>query len=120
MRLPILGLIVLSFAISWILTFAMKRIAPRLGLVDKPGGRKIHANPKPLGGGVAIFIAFALPLLGALVAAHVAHPSDATMRAYIGGAKDKTPLALAMLGAALALHLLGIADDRKALGPYVK
>ena len=35
----------------------MKRIAPRLGFVDKPGGRKIHSNPKPLGGGVATGVA---------------------------------------------------------------
>ena len=43
MRLPILGLLAVSFAISWVLTFDMKRLAPRLGFVDKPGGRKIHA-----------------------------------------------------------------------------
>ena len=54
MILPILGLCLASFVISWILTFAMIRIAPRIGFVDKPGHRKIHHNPKPLGGGVAI------------------------------------------------------------------
>jgi UDP-GlcNAc:undecaprenyl-phosphate GlcNAc-1-phosphate transferase len=120
MRLPILGLIVLSFAISWTLTFAMKRVAPRLGFVDKPGGRKIHANPKPLGGGVAIFWAFALPLTVVLIAACFVHPADPMLAAYVGGVRDKTPLALVILAAALLLHLLGLADDRKAMGPYVK
>ena len=49
MRPQILALILLSFCISWLITYAMKRVAPRLGFVDKPGGRKIHANPNPLG-----------------------------------------------------------------------
>ena len=40
--------------------------------------------------------------------------------AYIGGVKEKTPLALAILAAALLLHVMGIFDDRKALGPYLK
>ena len=60
MLIPILALIAVSFITSCVLTFALVRIAPKLGFVDKPGGRKIHANPKPLGGGVAIFWAFAL------------------------------------------------------------
>ncbi len=63
---PILLLGAVSLVISWVLTYAMIRIAPRLGFVDRPGGRKIHADAKPLGGGVAIFLAFALPMLLAL------------------------------------------------------
>ncbi len=34
------------------------RLAPRLGLIDRPGGRKIHSAPRPVGGGVAVFIGF--------------------------------------------------------------
>src|SRR5215212_3255254 len=117
MRLPILGLIVLSFVISWVLTFAVKRIAPRLGFVDKPGGRKIHANPKPLGGGVAIFWAFALPFVAALLYARLARGGDP---ALYGGIMLKTSLAVAIIVATLALHILGLIDDRKALGPFVK
>ena len=52
----------------------MIRIAPRLGFVDKPGGRKTHANPKPLGGGVAMFIGFALPMLVGLAVVRFYHP----------------------------------------------
>src|SRR4051812_29301608 len=31
------------------------RLAPSLGLIDVPGGRKTHARPVPLVGGLAIF-----------------------------------------------------------------
>ncbi len=37
--------------------------AERLGLVDEPGGRKVHVGQIPLVGGVAIFAAFALTAL---------------------------------------------------------
>ena len=58
MVLAILALGATSLVISWLLTAVMIRVAPRVGFVDKPGHRKIHSNPKPLGGGVAIFWAF--------------------------------------------------------------
>ena len=34
------------------------RIAPALGFLDRPGHRKIHPLPIPVGGGVAVFIGF--------------------------------------------------------------
>src|SRR6185437_7858905 len=119
--LSILALTLLSFAISWIATLSMKRIAPRLGFVDKPGGRKIHANPKPLGGGVAIFLGFSLPVLAGLAIIHFpSPPTNPVLAAYWSGGRDRTPVALEMIGAAFIMHLLGLWDDRKALGPYVK
>src|SRR3954469_20947869 len=67
MTFAILGLGVVSFVISWLATFAMIRIAPRIGFVDKPGQRKIHENPKPLGGGIAIFFAIVGPMIAGLI-----------------------------------------------------
>src|SRR5687767_7943608 len=121
MVLAVLSLSLISFAISWVATLAMKRVAPRLGLVDKPGHRKIHKAPTPLGGGVAIFLAFALPMLGALVAFHViTFPPDLLHPGYARGVRDQTGLALALLGAMTVMHVMGLIDDRRALGPYVK
>ncbi|WP_456405123.1 hypothetical protein [Thiolapillus sp.] len=40
-----------------------KPLASRIGLVDRPGGRKNHGHATPLIGGVAIFCAFLLLLL---------------------------------------------------------
>jgi UDP-GlcNAc:undecaprenyl-phosphate GlcNAc-1-phosphate transferase len=125
MRLPILGLIVLSFAISWVLTFATKRVAPRLGFVDKPGGRKIHADAKPLGGGFGIAVAFAIPLMGAIVWAWLPSQlqhieSAAPEHALAGGVRLKTPQACFLLLAMFAMHVMGLIDDRRPLGPYTK
>ncbi len=47
-------------AISWLLTSLLIRWAPRLGLVDYPSERKVHTQPTPRGGGIAIFAAMML------------------------------------------------------------
>ena len=124
--LAIVGLALISFALSWFFTFAMKRISPRIGFVDKPGGRKIHANPKPLGGGVAIFWAFAIPMLIGLAVVQWGHPPAALagrvphLADYWSGMRARTPMALGMLLAAGVMHVMGLIDDRRALGPYSK
>jgi UDP-GlcNAc:undecaprenyl-phosphate GlcNAc-1-phosphate transferase len=119
----ILGAGGVSLLISWLATLAMIRVAARIGFVDKPGGRKIHANPKPLGGGVAIFLGFALPLLLFLLVINcitiASKPGD-LFSAYLSGAVKRTPMALCLLGTTFAMHLLGLIDDRRALGPYLK
>jgi UDP-GlcNAc:undecaprenyl-phosphate GlcNAc-1-phosphate transferase len=127
MILPILGLGAVSFIISWLVTLAMIRIAPKIGLVDKPGGRKIHAAPKPLGGGVAIFISIAAPMLLGLALINffgdrlvLRYPQYEHIYDLIAGGQYQTPLSLGMLAGMLVLHALGLADDKKPLGPFSK
>ncbi len=50
-------------AVSWLLTFLLIRWAPRLGLVDYPSERKVHTQPMPRAGGLAIFAAVFLATL---------------------------------------------------------
>ncbi|HEY8667586.1 MAG TPA: MraY family glycosyltransferase, partial [Tepidisphaeraceae bacterium] len=122
----ILALSVGAFVLSWCFTLFMKHFSPRIGFVDKPGGRKIHANPKPLGGGVAIFWAFSLPILIGLAVIVWGHP-PARFEAriphldqYWSGMRERAPMAIGLLLAALVMHVMGLIDDRKALGPYSK
>src|SRR5436190_15754604 len=104
----ILGLCGVSFVISFLATAIVKRVAPRVGFVDKPGHRKIHTNPKPLGGGIAIFWAMTIPLIAGLIMIRIADPSslDKTkveqVQAYRRGAIEQTPLALSIIVTALA------------------
>jgi UDP-GlcNAc:undecaprenyl-phosphate GlcNAc-1-phosphate transferase len=53
-----------SFSTSALLTPLMTLSATKLGIVDHPGGRKIHTHPTPLMGGVAIVVSF-IAALGA-------------------------------------------------------
>jgi UDP-GlcNAc:undecaprenyl-phosphate GlcNAc-1-phosphate transferase len=43
--------------ISWLLTACLIRLAPRFGLFDDPGSRRIHTERTPKGGGLAIYVA---------------------------------------------------------------
>ena len=52
-----------SLAVSWLLVPLLKRLAPRMGLVDEPDERRIHKVPIPRCGGIAVFIATHLGLL---------------------------------------------------------
>jgi UDP-GlcNAc:undecaprenyl-phosphate/decaprenyl-phosphate GlcNAc-1-phosphate transferase len=129
----ILALGAISFVLSLVLVGVMVRVAPRLGFVDRPGGRKAHGGAMPLGGGVGIFLAIALPMLAVVGFVLVRGPAfergqrttiisgvSAPAPAYWSGAREKVPLALAIVAAVAAMHLLGLADDRWALGPFVK
>jgi len=118
----------LSFVIAVIVTAAMKRVAPRLNFTDKPGHRKIHKAPTPLGGGVAIYLAFVLPMVGILAGVRLLDPAQPLFNipadrwaAYIGGAIELATMpTLALLSAMTLLHIVGLIDDRRALGPYLK
>jgi UDP-GlcNAc:undecaprenyl-phosphate/decaprenyl-phosphate GlcNAc-1-phosphate transferase len=41
-------------AVSWLLSALLIRWAPRLGLLDHPGPRKVHQHPTPRAGGLAV------------------------------------------------------------------
>jgi len=58
MEWPIYIVVVGTVAVSSVLTWGARFLAPKLGLVDQPdGGRKKHAKATPLMGGVAIYCA---------------------------------------------------------------
>ena len=52
----------IALAASLGLTGPVRHLALRFGMVDKPGPRKVHVNPIPLLGGIAIYLAFVLAI----------------------------------------------------------
>lgn len=53
----------IAFLSTLILTVPVRRLALRIGLVDKPNARKVHSTPIPLLGGLAMYIGVVLPVL---------------------------------------------------------
>jgi UDP-GlcNAc:undecaprenyl-phosphate GlcNAc-1-phosphate transferase len=82
-------------------TPVVRRVALRLGIIDQPGTRKIHVNPIPLLGGVAIYGAFIAALL------------------LFGNRFRLNELVSILVGATL-MSFLGVWDDRRSLSPYLK
>lgn len=58
-----LNVFIFSFFSSIIFTWLTIRIAKRFKILDYPSERKVHTDPTPLLGGVAIYIAYMLALL---------------------------------------------------------
>jgi UDP-GlcNAc:undecaprenyl-phosphate GlcNAc-1-phosphate transferase len=111
-----MALMVIAFGLGVVLCGLTRRWAPRFGLVDVPGGRKAHAAPTPLGGGVAIWLTTVTLLLAG--------------GAVLGLSRTLMPLALArhadglwsragelglILGLATVIMLMGLLDDRFGL-----
>lgn len=66
-----LYLLLFAFLLSFLAVRPLQAIARRLGVLDVPDGRKLHAGPTPLMGGVAIYVAF----VGSLLANSILTPA---------------------------------------------
>jgi len=115
-----------AFVIAFLSAPVAAQVAWRTGFVDTPGRHKAHARPTPLLGGCAIFVGILLPSLLALslasVWAAVGAPSwlPRAVAAHLPGLAARAPQALGILGGAFALHVVGLIDDRRGLGPWLK
>ncbi|MFN0124192.1 MAG: glycosyltransferase family 4 protein [Blastocatellia bacterium] len=94
-------LFAISAIASFLLTPLVRRLAIRWGAVDLPGGRRIHAQPTPRLGGVAIYISFVLTLL------FVPLPGNMVSDTF----RDSLPQILALLVPATLIFLFGVYDD---------
>jgi UDP-GlcNAc:undecaprenyl-phosphate GlcNAc-1-phosphate transferase len=75
---------------------------------------------------VAIFLAVCLPALTGVILARVALAADDAswvpelLRIHLSGIAEKLPILLAVIGGAFVLHVVGLVDDVKPLGPVSK
>lgn len=107
--------------------YAIRRWAPSWGLVDKPGARKVHETPTPLGGGIAVWLGVLLPFLsGQIVLWLVQYKAidvqwlPVFVQEHLPGLVQQTGRLWALLGAGTVLMLIGLADDRWHLGWKVR
>lgn len=87
----------------------------RVGLVDEPGHRKIHQQPIPLAGGLAILTGLIVPLAGVAIIVQIdlVHTDIAQKIQY--GLTHRVSQLGAMLAGAIGMTLLGWLDDRHEL-----
>ena len=104
-----------AFIPSWLSVPAIRRLAPRLGLMDQPGHRKVHQQPTPLGGGIAIAIGITLPIVFLLLAPALISRISAGFELLLLTIEHDTvrlQQMSAIIGGGTALFLVGLADDR--------
>lgn len=130
-----LSLIVTAFAIGWPLALLVRWASHRVRAVDSAGVAGQVKSPHrrvPNTGGIVIFWSFALPVLGAMTLVSGLDPSPTAqwrteptflppdLDEHVEGLQRAIPLAWLVLGGSFLLHVLGLFDDRKPLGPYFK
>ena len=91
--------LITALVISMAIIPLMMRLAPRLGMVDMPDPRKVHARPVPRVGGIGI-------ILGAMASIVLWMPIEGWLLSYLCGS--------------VVLLLFGAWDDSRELGHYVK
>jgi len=96
------------------LTPGVGLLARRMGFLDRPDRRKIHVQPVPLGGGVAIVAGVIAGVLAAVFAHVLAEPAPG------GVAALPSRYVLAVLGGLGWAMAIGLRDDRKPLSPAWK
>lgn len=92
-------LLVLAVAASMLIIPLAWKLAPRLGMMDKPDPRKVHANPVPRIGGWGIVLGTLLPVVVVL-------KLDPLVQSFVIGG--------------LTLFVFGMWDDAKELGHWPK
>jgi UDP-GlcNAc:undecaprenyl-phosphate/decaprenyl-phosphate GlcNAc-1-phosphate transferase len=91
--------LVLAVIVSMLVIPVVRRLAPRLGLVDQPDPRKVHTVPIPRVGGWGI-------TLGILVTVVLAVKLDALAQSFLLGC--------------LTLFAFGVWDDARSIGHWKK
>lgn len=124
----VLCLIPASFALAWPLTWWLRGVGLRLGQLDSPGAAghvKRELRRVPNIGGIAIASAVLGPLLLGLLLLRIVPVETLTdlapaIEEHLPGIAARTPMALTLALALLAMHVMGLIDDRRPLGPRVK
>ena len=116
--LGLIALVIITISLSlsvWICGI-VRHVAPRFGLVDKPGGRKAHLAPTPLGGGVGLWLTVMLVLAGVgLIAWLLPGILPEQLAPYIRGAWLRSNRLLLLLALSSIIMVLGLLDDRFTL-----
>ncbi len=102
--MPYLFTLLISFGVVLSAVPLCIKLARKLDFLDYPSALKIHSNPTPLFGGLAVFIGFIVSLFLGLVILHLPINAD-VVGVLIGG--------LLVLG-------VGLWDDKRGLSPSWK
>jgi UDP-GlcNAc:undecaprenyl-phosphate GlcNAc-1-phosphate transferase len=108
---------------SALLTAVVRRLAIRWDVLDHPGERKVHREPVPLMGGVAIVTTFYVVSLACFIAPLFMRELGEgwiAERFLAGLGPDGKAKFIGVFAGSFLIFLLGVVDDLKVLSPEVK
>ena len=124
MVIAVLALAAVSFVVAYPACALLVGASGRLGLVDRGGGE----SHKPIGrvvpntGGVGLFLGLAGPMAVGLAALWALPASvwPEALATHVPGARRVSGAAGVLLVSLAAVHVMGLIDDRRALGAWPK
>lgn len=103
-----MGLLTLfGFVVTCSVLPSLKRIARRYGVIQAPGGRRLHSEPTPLLGGIGIYLPFAVVFAGFLAL---------VLSGKIGFEKPTLFQMVSLFVGASWILVLGTLDDKFNIG----
>jgi UDP-GlcNAc:undecaprenyl-phosphate GlcNAc-1-phosphate transferase len=109
----ITAVFLLALATTYLLTPWVRRLAIRAGALDIPDARRVHTEPIPRWGGLAIYIGVAVGMLAGLARLYLLAPSDSV---FLGRVLQFLGLLLVGTG----VLVVGMLDDRKQFSALVQ
>ena len=103
--------LVCGFGSLWLVSVLI-RLAPRIGLLDRPNERSSHTRVTPRGGGLGFVLLVAL-MLGAFLVWR-------SVTTSVAGGLDSRSMLATYLVAALFVAVVSLRDDFKSLSPGVR
>jgi UDP-GlcNAc:undecaprenyl-phosphate GlcNAc-1-phosphate transferase len=103
----------LALATTYLLTPWVRRLAIRVGVLDMPDARRVHTEPIPRWGGLAIYIGVAVGMLAGLARLYLLAPSD---EAFLERALQFLGLLLVGTG----VLIVGMLDDCKQFSALIQ
>jgi UDP-GlcNAc:undecaprenyl-phosphate GlcNAc-1-phosphate transferase len=111
----IVTVLVLAFATAAFTTPYVRKLALNVGMLDATGERRMHDQPKPRIGGIAVYLGFAFALfsaLGYLVNTHQLND--------LGKVHDVVQSIVGLIFGGTLILMVGIWDDVMGMSPRVK
>lgn len=115
-----LAALVSAFATTLATLPLWRRWCFRTGLVDDPGHRKIHEEPIPLAGGLAVLTGLLLPLIAAAALLRLNGAQIANGASLLYGLAERAWQLAAIVVGAVGIVILGWLDDKHELKPLPK
>ncbi len=115
-----------AFLLSLVLTLVVRAVSLKAGFVARPRQDRFNIRTVPLGGGMAIFWTISIVILAGTVfvkyflAEGRVDFFDDSVTVHARGYLSKLPDITIVVVAAALLHLIGLLDDVRGLGPILK
>ncbi|MDM7460355.1 MAG: MraY family glycosyltransferase [bacterium] len=109
----ITAVFILSLLTTYLLTPWVRRLALRFGVMDVPDARRVHREPTPRWGGLAIYIGVTVGMLAGLARLYLLAPSDTVFL-------ERALQFLGLLMIGTGVLIVGMLDDLKQFSALIQ